>query len=100
MEHSLATLGLHNSGCTSGSSSSAESPTSTLTRSGQRILGKGTSQRLLAAGLLAADKTLDCDGDGTIDVLGRTVLRQPHAAEGLGNANDGLEVTNLSLLVY
>jgi transposase len=44
---------------------------------------------------LAADKTLDRDGNGAVNVLRRAVLGQAHAGEGLADADDGFEVADL-----
>jgi hypothetical protein len=60
------------------------------------VLGKCTRQRLLAADLLAANEGLDSDGDGTVNVLGGTVLRQAHLAESLGNTHNGFQMTDLN----
>ena len=59
------------------------------------VLGKGARQRLLAADLLAADKGLYRDCNGTVNVLGRAVLRQAHLAESFRNTHDGFQVTDL-----
>lgn len=61
----------------------------------ERVLGKGSGEGLLAADLLAADETLDGDGDGAVDVLGGAVFGEAHAAEGFADADDGFEMTDL-----
>jgi len=40
-------------------------------------------------------EAVDRDGDGAVNVLGGAVLGQPHAAEGLADADDGFQMTNL-----
>lgn len=60
------------------------------------ILGKCARQRLLAANLLAANEGLDGDGDGTVNILGGTVLRQAHLAESLGDTHNGFQMTDLN----
>lgn len=65
----------------------------------QCVLRECASQGLLAANLLAANEALDGDGDGTVDVVGRDVVCQSHAAEALADADDGFQVTNLDITV-
>ena len=77
------------------SSPSPNPPGSAVAWPCERVLGESPRQRLLAADLLAAYKTLYRDGDGPVDILRATELLQPHAAEGLGDADDGLQVADL-----
>lgn len=69
------------------------------TRAGEGVLGKGAGEGFLAADLLAADEALDGDGDGAVDVLRGAVLGETHAAEGLADADDGFEMTDLEGLI-
>lgn len=46
---------------------------------------------------MGADETLDCDGDGAIDVLGRAIFGKAHFAEGFADAHYGFEVADLGL---
>lgn len=65
------------------------------TRPGQRVLGKGSRQSLLAADLLAANKTLYCNGNCSVNVLCWAVFGETHSAERFANSNDGFKMTNL-----
>ena len=84
-------------------SSSRRGPNSTRTctclsystRFAKSVLSKRSCQRALATDLLAGHEALYCDGNGTVDVHGGTVLAQPHFAEGFGDADDGFEMTDL-----
>ena len=59
------------------------------------ILSKRPGQRFLTADLLRAHEALNRDGDGAIHVLRGAVVGKAHLAEGLGNADDCFEVTDL-----
>lgn len=61
----------------------------------ERILGEGPRKSLLAANLLAANETVNCDGDGAVDVTAAAVFGQAHLRKRLADAEDGLEVTDL-----
>ena len=65
------------------------------TRPGERVLGKSTGECLLTADLLAADKAVDGNGDGAVDVAAVAILAQSHLREGLADSEDGFEVANL-----
>lgn len=65
----------------------------------ERVLGKRPRERLLRADLLTTDETLDCDGDGTVDVGGGAVLAEAHFAESLADTDDGFEVTDLAYCI-
>lgn len=74
----------------------ARRPASLLApRAREGVLGKGSGEGLFAADLLAADETLDGDGDGAVDVLGGAVFGEAHSAEGFADADDGFEMTDL-----
>jgi len=64
-------------------------------RAGEDILGKRPRQRLLAADLLRAHKTIDRDRDRAVHVLRGAVFGQAHFAKGLADAHDGFEVADL-----
>lgn len=64
-------------------------------RACESVLGESSGEGLFAADLLAADETLDGDGDGAVNVLGGAVFREAHAAEGFADADDGFEMTDL-----
>jgi hypothetical protein len=76
---------------------------STSNRSGKRkkggvgkdILGKSPGESFLAAEFLAADKRVDCDCDGAVNVLRRAEIRQSHLAKGLGDTHDRFKMTDL-----
>lgn len=83
-------------GCSPTAVRSTTSPSLSGTRPGQRILGEGACQGLLAADFLAAHEALDSYSDGAVDVLARDVVRQSHATERFADADDSFQVTNLS----
>jgi len=64
-------------------------------RSLQGILCKSPCESLLAADLLASYKGIYSDGDGLVDVLGRTEIRKSHLAKGLCDPHDCFQMTNL-----
>ena len=63
----------------------------------QDLLCKGPRQCLFARDLLRSDEAFDGHSNGTIDVLCRAMLRQSHLAESFADADDGLEMTDLSV---
>jgi hypothetical protein len=69
-----------------------------MDREGRDILRKRPRESLLAADLLAADETVDCDCDGAVDVSCVAVLAQTHLRECLGDTHDGFEVANLGIV--
>lgn len=87
-----ASLGL-NSNPTSPPASSTTVPDST--RTVKRILRKRSSERLLAADFLAADKTVDRNGDCTVDVACVAVLAEAHFGKGFADTEDGFEMADL-----
>lgn len=61
------------------------------------VLCKSPSEGLLAANLLAANETVDGDGDGTIDVLRGAVFGEAHLAKRFADAHDCFEVADLAI---
>ena len=59
------------------------------------ILCKRARERPLARHLLRADKGIDGDGDGAVNVLRGAVLAQAHARKGFADADDGFQVADL-----
>ena len=55
----------------------------------RNVLGKGSGERLLGADLLAADETVDRDGNGPVNILRGAVFGETHLAKGLGDTHDG-----------
>ena len=61
----------------------------------QCILCKRPGERLLRTNLLAAHEGINCDCDGTVDVVVGAKVGQAHFCEGLGYAHYCFEVTDL-----
>lgn len=69
-----------------------------MDREGRDILRKRPRESLLAADLLAADETVDCDCDGAVDVPSVAVFTQTHLRECLRDTHDGFEVADLGIV--
>jgi hypothetical protein len=70
-------------------------PTAThSTRSVERILCKRSAQRFLAAHLLTANKRVNSNRDGAVDVSTADELGQTHLAERFGDTEDRLQMAD------